>query len=132
MRDDIFGMFYPLSQEIQQTLAHTVRDSQEKFTELLAELARQSGHEQIPNGNGISWTDESGAVQVMFFRVTEPGNIDAIRSVYEAVKEKNSPLAFVFVHQVPDGRGTWDIFRLSEQSYMEHCNRISGPGSWCQ
>ena len=131
MRDDIFGMFYPLSKEIQQTLAQTVRDSDEKFTELLAELARQSGYEQIRTVNGVSWTEDD-AVQVMFFRVTEPGDIDAIRSVYDTVKENNSPLAFVFIHQVPDGLGTWDIFRLSEQSYMEHCNRISGPGSWCQ
>ena len=131
MRDDIFGMFYPLSKEIQQTLAQTVRDSQEKFTELLAELARQSGYEQIRTANGVSWMEDD-AVQVMFFRVTEPGDIDAIRSVYDTVKENNSPLAFVFIHQVPDGLGTWDIFRLSEQSYMEHCNRISGPGSWCQ
>lgn len=131
MRDDIFGMFYPLAKETQEPLAQTVQDSEEKFTALLAELARQCGYKQTQSGNRVTWADDGDVVQVMFFRVTDPGNIDAIRNVYDAIKENKCPLAYTFIHQLPDGEGTWDIFRLSEQSYMEHCNRISGPGSCC-
>ena len=131
MRDDIFGMLYPLAKETQKILAQAVKESEEKFTSFLAELANQGGYKQIQSDNNAAWIDESGVMQVMFFRILDPGKIDAIRSVYDTIKENKCPLAYVFIHQIPDGDGTWDIFRLSERSYMEHCNRVSGPGSWC-
>jgi len=131
MNDDIFNMFYSLARELQEILSRAVRTSNEKFADILAQAAGQYGCEQIHEGNQITWLDEDGAIQAMFFRILDPRDPGEIRKVYDMMIDNKCPLAYIFIRQLPDGEETWDIFRLSERSYMEHCNRISGPGSCC-
>ena len=51
---------------------------------------------------------------------------------YVRALEAEAPLAYTFVHQLPDGPGTWDIFHMSKLSCLAHCNRVSGPGADCE
>ena len=44
-------------------------------------------------------------------------------AVREEIRCKSIPLAFVIIEQRADGPRNYDIFRLSERSYMEHNNR---------
>ena len=47
------------------------------------------------------------------------------------IAANEAPLAYPFLQQNPDGKGTWDIFHMSKLTYLAHCNRVSGPGSGC-
>lgn len=80
----------------------------------------------------VGWVTEDEEVLLLFFRVQNPRELDSIRHVYDVIAETNCFVAYVFVHQLPDGEGTWDVFQLSRLSYLAHCNRISGPGSECE
>ncbi len=131
MRGDIFNIFYPLAREPQEQLAKAVQTSEDGFAAILAQGAKLCGCQQTHSGNIVTWLDDSGVIQAMFFRIVDPSDANDIRDVYNELAEKKCPLGYVFIRQIPDGEDAWDIFRLSERSYMEHCNRISGPGSCC-
>jgi len=51
------------------------------------------------------------------------------RRMYDTIAGNEAPLAYAFVHQLPDGEETWDIFHMSKLTYLAHCNRVSGPGA---
>jgi hypothetical protein len=131
MRDEIFNMLYPLSRECQEQLAKAVQASEEQFAAILSQGAKQFDCRQTHNGNIVTWLNDSGTIEAMFFRIVDPRKANEIQDVYTELVEKKCPLGYVFLRQLPDGEEAWDIFRLSERSYMEHCNRISGPHSWC-
>jgi hypothetical protein len=95
----------------------------------LGERARSLGLRQEEREAAVGWVSPSGALQVLFFRIPNPGDLNAIRDMYDAVGAIGCPLAYAFVQQVGDGKDTWDVFQLSAVSYLAHCNRLSGPGS---
>ncbi len=132
MRDEIFNMFYPLAREPQEQLANAVQESEDQFADILAQAAKCYDCKQTHSGKRVTWLDETGIIEVMFFRIVDPRDINELRGVYDEIAENNCPLSYVFIRQLPDSEEAWDIFRLSERSFMEHCNRISGPGSCCE
>jgi hypothetical protein len=132
MRDEIFNMFYPLTRGPQDKLANAVKASEDSFAEILAEGAKKFDCKQTRSEKSVTWLDDSGGIEAMFFRIVDPRDINTIRGVYDEIAGNNSPLNYVFIRQLYDSEEAWDIFRLSQRSFMEHCNRISGPGSWCE
>jgi hypothetical protein len=52
-----------------------------------------------------------------------------VRSVCETIAVHGAPLAYTFVHQTPDGVGTWNVFHMSRLTCLAHRNRVSGPGA---
>ena len=68
----------------------------------------------------------------MFFKIPDPGNLNAIRAMYDEVAVSESALAFPFVNQRGDHKDAWDIFHMSRLSYLCHGNRVSSPGADCE
>ncbi len=72
----------------------------------------------------VDWFDGNGALQAMFCIVPEPSDLKAIRSIYNRIAKFSPEYTYVIVHQKPDGIGNYDIFCLTPESYLNHCNRV--------
>jgi hypothetical protein len=126
---DLFRMFYPLGRDEQREWAALLELPEEEYVSALEGRARERGLGQEVLPGGVAWLDAEGRQLMLLFRVEDPRNLAAVREVYATIAANEAPLAYTFVHQVPDGPGTWDIFHMSGLSYLAHCNRVSGPGS---
>lgn len=89
-----------------------------------AKLAREAaahGCQQELDGEFALWRDAQGKLQAIFARVKDPTTPAPFRRIYEKVEQTGCPLTYVFVEQLADGPGNWDIFRLAPQfSYLSH------------
>lgn len=131
MRPDLYRMFYPLQTEDQEEWASIVVLPPDAYEERLNAEAEKLGYRQEARGSGLLWSGPAGNPELMLFRIPDPGNLDAVRKMYEVIAESNCPIAYAFVNQRGDAIDAWDVFQLSRLSYLCHCNRISGPGSSC-
>jgi hypothetical protein len=129
---DLFRMFYPLSAAEQRRWAAMLALPEEEYVSALESEALKRGLQQAVVDGAVAWSDGEGHQLMLLFRVPEPGDLKAVRAVYETIAKNEAPLAFTFVHQIADGEGTWDIFHMSRLTYLAHCNRVSGPGSECE
>ena len=125
----LFKMFYPMKPPEKKRWARVVALEETEYRRALEEKARAFGLSQRVIDEAIAWTDSKGTILLLFFRVFECRELEAIRRVYETIARTRCFCAYVFLHQLPDGPGTWDVFQLSRLSWLAHCNRISGPGS---
>jgi len=126
---NLFRMFYPLENAERRRWASILSQPADRYVSSLEKEARERGLQQrvLPDGT-VAWGDR-GRQLMLLFRVADPRDLDAVRKVYDTIAANDAPLAYAFVHQLPDGEGTWDIFHMSKLSYLAHCNRVSGPGS---
>jgi hypothetical protein len=128
----LFQMFYPLSHAEQQRWAEILSRPEPEYISALGDEARNRGLSQSVVDGAVAWLGEGNRQLVLFFRILNPRDLEALRKVYEVIAANEAPLAYTFVHQIPDGEGTWDIFHMSKLTYLAHCNRVSGPGSECE
>ena len=127
----LFTMFYPLTEREQAAWVRIIQlPAEDRFAEL-EERAGALGLGQRRVNGSVAWVADDDQVLLLFFRIPDPRDLDAIRQVYSVIADTQCYVAYVFVNQLPDGDGTWDIFQLSRLSYLAHCNRISGSGSDC-
>jgi len=131
MSSDLFTMFYPLTEQQRLEWAGIVALPAAEFAARVAAKASAFGLRQESRKSTLCWLGPAGNLELMLFRVPDPGNLAAVRDVYDQLAENNCPLAYVFVNQRGDGVNTWDVFHLSPISYLAHCNRLSGPGAGC-
>jgi hypothetical protein len=129
---DLARMFYPLGKAEQRAWAAILSLPEEEYVAALESEALKRGLQQDVVDGTVAWLDADGGQLMLLFRVSNPRDLDSVRSVYDAIAENDAPLAYTFVHQLPDGEGTWDIFHMSILTYLAHCNRVSGPGSECE
>ena len=129
---ELFRMFYPLGQAEQSHWAAVLSLPHDSYVSALREEAHKRGLEQEDLEAAVAWLDEEGEQLMLLFRLPDPSDLAAVRRVYDTIAAHEAPLAYTFVHQVPDGPGTWDIFHMSKLTYLAHCNRVSGPGSECE
>jgi hypothetical protein len=101
------------------------------FAEELRHEAGRFGVVQSVDGRNVFWSNESGGYEAMFAYVIDPTNLDGIISTYQLIKAKRIPVTFAVIEQLEDGKGQYDIFRLSELSYLEHNNRAYAEGTSC-
>lgn len=132
MRPDLYRMFYPLSRKEQDRWAGILKLPFDEYAAKVGEVAEEYGCRQETRGDALSWTGETGDLELMLYRIPDPGKLARIRAMYETLDETACPIAYAFVNQRPDARDAWDIFQLSRLSYLCHCNRVSGPGSDCE
>ena len=124
----LFRMFYPLDRAEQAKWARILSLPEDEYRSALEDEALKRGLQQTVLGDAVAWSD--GEQQLMLlFRIADPRDLEAVREVYETIAANEAPLAYTFVHQIPDGPDTWDIFHMSKLTYLAHCNRVSGPGS---
>jgi hypothetical protein len=95
-----------------------------KIAEALAPFAERAGCKQKILKDSIIWQGRDKNPEIMFCFIPEPSDLKAVRAVYGKVAKLNPILTFVIVHQKSDGIGSYDIFRLSRISYLEHYNRV--------
>lgn len=129
---DLFRMFYPLSEKEQRRWAALLALTDDAYVSALEREALARGLQQKQIDGAVAWLDAGGHPLMLLFRVPDPRDLGAIRRVYDVIAESEAPLAYTFVHQLADGEGTWDIFHMSRLTYLAHCNRVSGPGSECE
>ena len=122
-------MFYPLSKVEQRRWAAILSLPEDGYLLALEQEASKRGLRQIRLDGAVAWLDEESHQLMLLFRVEDPSRLDTVRQVYDTIAANDAPLAYTFVHQIPDGQGTWDIFHMSKLTYLAHCNRVSGPGS---
>jgi hypothetical protein len=129
---DLFQMFYPLSNAEQRNWAAMLSLPEEEYVSALEREALRRGLRQSMVDGAVVWLDRDGRQLMLLFRVPDPRDLSAVRGVYDVIAANEAPLAYAFVHQIADGEGTWDIFHMSKLTYLAHCNRVSGPGSECE
>lgn len=92
--------------------------------------AADMGFNQHAEGDQIFWTSGND-IRVKFCFIQDPSNIDAIRRVFNDDANTEIPVCFIVVKQpdLSDDRGDiiFDIFRMSEQSYLWHFYRVFTP-----
>jgi hypothetical protein len=127
----LLAMFYPLIRTERQRWARVFALPEPEYLSALEAEAVARGLTQVlvAEGNAVAWVDGEGQELLLLFRLYDPRDLAAVRSMYETVAAHDAPLAYAFVHQTPDGVGTWDIFHMSRLTYLSHCNRVSGPGA---
>jgi hypothetical protein len=126
---DLLEMFSPLEKVEQRRWARILSLPEAGYVSALEQEASKRGLRQRLADGAVSWLDDGGHQLVLLFRVEDPSSLAAVRRVYDTIAVNDAPLAYTFVQQIPDGRGTWDIFHMSRLTYLSHCNRVSGPGS---
>ncbi len=125
-------MFYPLSKAEQRRWAALLTLPEKEYASALEIEASKHGLQQHTVDGAVAWSDPDGRQLMLLFRIPDPRDLSAIRRVYDTIAANEAPLAYTFVHQLPDGEGTWDIFHMSRLTYLAHCNRVSGPGADCE
>lgn len=80
--------------------------------------------EQIVEDDYIFWINKLKEIECSFLLVYDPSNIDTFINLYYSLKKKKLKLTYCIVNQIPDGKYEYDIFRLTESSYLEHWNRV--------
>lgn len=128
----LFQMFYPLSRSEQRKWAEILCQPEEEYVRALEDEAEERGLRQRVLDGAVAWLGDGDRQLMLLFRISDPQDLQSVRAMYDVIAANEAPLAYAFVHQVPDGQGTWDIFHMSRLTYLAHCNRVSGPGAECE
>lgn len=125
-RLEIFNMFYPLEKNAKKKWAKVFNSS---FAEIVKRFADESitiNYEQTQSKNLIFWKDKTNSkVECMFCFINDLTDLNRVYSIFRHIKQHKPFLTYAIVHQKKDGETTYDIFRLSKFSYLEHCNRVN-------
>ena len=131
MRKDVYDMFSVYGSDFQYRWNRIIASGFEAFARELARVAGIFGLRQHEEGGDVLWVAESGEVEAMFAYVIDPKDLERIMATYKRIKDRRIPLTFVIIEQRGDGEGQYDIFRISETSYLEHVNRAYVEGTSC-
>ena len=131
MRQDIYEMFIQYSAEFQYSWNKIISEGFDSFADKLSHTAQTYKLNQSIEDNRVIWKDVTGTIEAMFVYIIEPTDLDSILSMYQDIKTMNIPVTYAIIEQREDGAGQYDIFRLSERSYLEHANRAYVRGTSC-
>jgi hypothetical protein len=95
-----------------------------RIGEALAPLAERHGFRQQVKKDYILWLGKSKKPAAMFCFIADPSELAQVKKVYDRISLFSPRVTFAVVHQKADGPGIYDIFRMSERSYLEHHNRV--------
>jgi hypothetical protein len=124
MREDIGRIFSDYRQSFKLKWGRIIHAGFEKIVpELEAESMNYRCIQKVENSS-IIWYDKDNKIQAMFCFPQNAKDFESIFMIFKEIRNKNSPLTFIFIHQESDGTGNYDIFRISEKSYLEHNNRV--------
>jgi hypothetical protein len=94
------------------------------IADALAPLAERHRCRQQVKTDHILWLGKSKKPEAMFCFITNPSDLVQVKRVYNRIAKISPRVTFAIVHQRSDGVGVYDIFRMSERSYLEHHNRV--------
>jgi len=124
MRTDIYLMFSNYSQSFKLKWGRIINAG---FNKIYLELEGQSRKYhcvQKATTDSVIWYDKNNVIQAMFCFPSDAKDFDSIFKIFGTIKKNKAPITFIFIHQVSDGKGNYDIFGISEKSYLEHVNRV--------
>jgi hypothetical protein len=124
MKFDIYLMFSDYSQSFKLKWGRIINAGFDKIVPELEAESKKYSCNQIVEKEFITWYDKSSQIQAMFCFPLNAKDFDAILATFNTIKQYNSPVSFIFIHQESDGEGNYDIFRISERSCLEHNNRV--------
>jgi len=129
LRDDIYSLFNT-GQEFpspgRRGWSQLLDQSLDSVRKRLAELADDHHCRQAVEGESLLWHNGDTQLETMFHLLPDPGDLDSVVAIYLEIASRGCPVTFVFVAQ--EQPCTFDIFRLSARSYLEHHNQAK-PGS---
>ena len=131
MRKDIYNMFNVYESDFQYHMNKVILAGFESFG---SEMEKAAGHfkvKQTVEDKNIFWFNDDDEYEAMFAFIIDSTDIDRIIDTYKIIKAKSIPITFAIIEQIGDGKHQYDIFCLSQRSYMEHCNRAYAPGTSC-
>jgi len=128
-RLELFKMFYPLERKDQRKWAKIFKSHFMIISQKFRELSFEKGYRQEDiNKQLILWRDpEDASVECMFYFVQDVTDLSAIYHCFEHIKQYDIYLTYIIVNQKKDGKNVFDIFKSSQFSYLEHCNRVKYP-----
>jgi len=106
--------------EESQDFSRALSRSPAEVAALLAEIAADLGLRQQVDHDEIRWRDDRGRPTVMFFIVSDPRDLEAVAGAYQRTAEMECPLTYVFLQQLGEDPGNWDVFRISPEQRMQH------------
>jgi hypothetical protein len=124
MRTDIYNMFGDLSQSFKLKWGKIFASERAVAEAALNEKAEDFKCKQSVEDGFIIWRGKSGKIEAMFCILPDNRSPKAIGNIYHKIEKTKCPVTFVVVEQRSDGPGNYDIFCLSEVSYLQHCNRV--------
>lgn len=125
-RLELFEMFYPLEKKTECEWARIFSSHFLIIAQKFKEICHNKDYRQEEiNDQFILWRDpKDGSVECMFYFVMDVTDLSAIHHCFEHIKQYDVYLTFIIVNQKNDGNDVFDIFRSSQFSYLEHCNRV--------
>jgi hypothetical protein len=127
LREDIYELFAcdrDFPKPGQAGWAELLGGPVDGITDQLQMLAAKHECAQTVGDYVAQWRDAQGQLQAQFFILPAPEEIDAYVGMYAQIQETRCPISFVFVKG--DEPRSYDIFRLSARSYLEHHNQAKG------
>jgi len=118
-------MFYPLERKEERKWAKIFNSSFEVVVDAFKSKSLEMNYEQKIFKNTIFWHQKSiTEPECMFCFIKDISDFNNVFSIFKHIKKYKPFLTYAIVHQKKDGETTYDIFRFSKFSYLEHCNRV--------
>jgi hypothetical protein len=131
-RIEISKLFYPLDRNEEKKWAIIFRNGLDSlYAKLEIEASKLDFVQDLVQDKFIIWKDlPSNTNECMFCIITDATAFKSIQDVINHIEAFMPTFTYTIVHQVKDGEGTYDIFRLSKFSYLEHCKRVKIPKTY--
>jgi hypothetical protein len=130
-RIEIAKMFYPLERNEERKWARVFHKGLDSLYARLETEASKLSFIQDLKENYIIWIDpDKNTNESMFCIISDATSFKSVQSLISKIEELRPIFTYAIVHQQKDGEGTYDIFRLSKFSYLEHCNRVKVPSQY--
>ena len=122
----LFKMFYPLERKDERQWAKIFKSDFNTISESFRQISLREGYvQEIAEKKFILWkVKRSSVIECMFYFINDAADINAVVNCFKIIQRKKVFLTYLIVRQVKDGENTFDIFRSSKFSYLEHCNRV--------
>jgi len=121
----LFKIFYPLERNVKRKWAKVFNSS---FDEIIKRFSAESitmNYKQSQLKNIIFWKNEiDSKIECIFCFIKDVSDLNNVSRIFKYIKRYQPFLTYAIVHQKKDGENTYDIFRFSKFSYLEHCNRV--------
>ncbi|MCJ7681185.1 MAG: hypothetical protein MUP70_10705 [Candidatus Aminicenantes bacterium] len=93
---------------------------------VLRPVGEEHSYSQHVINNEIHWCNKDGRVEIVFFYIAAPCDLDVVYRVFQRTKDTRCEFSCLFVHQWTAGEGNWDVFGLHPQRGLVHWNRFWG------
>jgi hypothetical protein len=123
------GIFYPLDQNEKTKWGRIMSKGFDAVADKLSSYAEDMGYDQKTiSNNTILWADKSDSgIECIVYWVEDVMDLDQVEGVFRQIGKNKPVFTYAILHQKKDGEGTYDIFKSSRFSYLEHCNRVRAP-----